>query len=454
MKRLLFIIVLLPLLGSAQIISTFAGGGTMLGDGGAATSAKVLNPNGGSFDRFGNYYVASNNGHRIRRVDTAGIITTVAGNGTSGYSGDGGSAMLAQLKNPEAAIVDTNGNIYIADAGNSRIRKVDAMTGIITTIAGTSTSGFGGDNGPATSAMLADPLDICMDKDGNIYIADYGNARIRKVNALTGIITTIAGNGVASYSGDGSKADTSAIGGIQGICIDAWGNLFLASVSESRVIKLDTSGFLSTTAGTGIGYLYNGDSIAANTAQVNPVKVAVDDTGNVYIAEYHNFRVRKVDTFGIIHTIAGGGIQGFSGDGGFADTAKFDYPAGLTFDKCGNLYIADVGNNRVRKVTYDSTCSYSSPVDTVDTTTYVHNVTSLGSISIYPNPAKEQLTVSAGTIATEVMIVNAIGQVLLRQPYGGSKSSINISSLPPGLYYLLVTEQKTGRTERLKFLKE
>ena len=208
MKRLLLILLLLPVLANAQIITTFAGNGTNVatGDGASATAAGIPDPSGGAFDQVGNYYfVEPIGGVRIRRISNTGIITTVAGNGTSGFSGDNGPATVAELSEPAAVKLDSQGNIYISDLNNMRIRKVNAATGIITTIAGSSsTGGFGGDGGPATAALLYGVQDICFDKRGNLYLADDYNHRVRKIDT-SGIITTIVGTGIPGYTGDGGR---------------------------------------------------------------------------------------------------------------------------------------------------------------------------------------------------------------------------------------------------------
>jgi hypothetical protein len=276
-----------------------------------------------------------------------GIITTSAGNGTYGYSGDTAAATSAELANPYGVAVDGAGNLYIADNANNRIRKV-TPGGTITNVAGTGTAGYNGDNIPATSASLAYPGGVAVDGAGNLYIADYGNNRIRKVT-LGGTITTVAGTGTAGYNGDNIAA-TSAEVSPSGVAVDGAGNLYIADMGNNRIRKVTPGGTITTVAGTGTSG-YNGDNIAATSAEVNPYGVAVDGAGNFYIADYGNSRIRKVTPGGIITTVAGTGTPGYSGDNGAATSAELDGPYGVAVDGTGNLYIADVGNNVIRKVT-------------------------------------------------------------------------------------------------------
>jgi hypothetical protein len=277
-------------------------------------------------------------------------ITTVAGNGTAGFSGDGGPATGAQLNAPFGIAVDSAGNIYIAEWSNHRIRKVSS-SGTITTFAGTGTAGFGGDGGPATDAALDSPEGVAVDSAGNVYIADSFNNRIRKVDT-SGIITTIAGNGSPGYTGDGPAA-SAGLNDPSGVAVDKSGNVYVADNSNHRIRKI-SGGTISTIAGTGVGG-FSGDGGPAVKAQVfNPTHLTVDSGGNLYIADYSNNRIRKIDTSGTITTVAGTATPdnqgGYSGDGGPATSAQFKKPAGVAVDAAGNLYIADAGNDRVRKV--------------------------------------------------------------------------------------------------------
>ena len=331
------------------IITTLAGDGTMDygGDGGPATQARLSYPNGVATDSAGNIYIADLYNNRIRKVDTSGIITTIAGTGAAGFSGDGGPAILAEFNTPGAVAVDAAGNIYIADGTNVRVRKV-ATNGIVTTIAGTGVEGFSGDGGPAVSAMIS-PSDIAVDADGNLYIADLNNARIRKVDT-NGIITTLAGMGGQGYFGDGEQAKWANFYYPKSVAADSAGNIYVADWYNHRIRKIDSSGIITTVAGDGTPG-YGGDGGLATQAQINyPEGVEVDAAGNIFIADNFNQRIRKVDTYGIITTLAGNGIAGYGGDGGPATQAILRWPSGVAVDAAGNIFIADIQNNRIRKV--------------------------------------------------------------------------------------------------------
>jgi len=329
------------------IITTIAGNGTQgfSGDGGPATEAELYNPGYTALDPVGNLYITDGNNLRVRKVDLNGIITTVAGNGVAGFSGDGGPATSAKLNFPAGVALDAAGNLYIADGGNNRIRKVD-LNGIITTFAGGGV-GAGGDGGPATQAQLGFPSGIAVDAAGNLYIADTDNSRVRKVD-LNGIITTVAGTGEHGYSGDGGPATQAELGFPSDIAVDAAGNLYIADPNNSRVRKVDSRGIISTFAGNGHRG-FSGDGGPATKAQLEPVGVAVDAAGNVYIADIGNFRIRRIDKTGTIRTIAGTGSAQYGGDGGPATKAGIN-PIGVAIDSAGTIFLTEGFSERVRKV--------------------------------------------------------------------------------------------------------
>ncbi len=282
----------------------------------------------------------------------AGAVAVLAGTSSTGYNGDGIPATAAQLNLPSGIAADAAGNVWIADEANQRVRRVDAVTGQISTFAGNGVAGSGGDGGPATVASLNVPYGIAVDASGTVYIADLWNNRIRAVAAGSGIIRTVAGNSSPGYNGDGIAATAAQLYGPQGVCVDAAGNLYIADSFNYRVRKVTlTTGLISTIAGTGTAG-YNGDGIVGTAAQLfAPVAVAVDPAGNVYIADRDNARVRRVDqATGIITTVAGTGAFGYNGDGIAATTASLSQPTGVTLDLSGNLLIADRGNGRIRKV--------------------------------------------------------------------------------------------------------
>ena len=335
-------------------INFIAGDGSIgyTGDAGAATSAGLVAPFALALDSSGNVYFAENGDSRIRKIDAKSLdISTVAGNGTPGFAGDGSDATKAELNYPTGVAVDSAGNLYIADSLNCRIRKV-ASGGSISTFAGNGTFSYSGDGGAATQAQLNTPQGVAVDTSFNVYIADTLNNVVRKVSP-NGTISNFAGNGGAGSSGDGSAATSAQLHGPEGLAVDAAGNLFIADTLNAKVRRVSAaSGVITTVAGSGTPGS-GGDGSAATSAQLNlPIGVAVDSSGNVYIADFGNSRVRKVSASGAtIGTVAGNGSTGYSGDGGPAVKAQLNGPQGVAVDAAGNLYIADTENNAIREVT-------------------------------------------------------------------------------------------------------
>ena len=331
-------------------ITTVAGTGTgsysdrgYSGDGGPAVEAKFSDPHDVAVDSAGNLYITDNSNSRIRKVDPSGIITTVAGIGRPGNLGDGGPAVEAWIRSPTGVTVDKAGNVYFASRSDDVVRKVDPA-GIITTIAGIGRSGFSGDGGPAVEAKLGEPRGLDVDGAGNVYIADTTYDRVRRVDPL-GIITTIAGIGRNDEDGgDGGPAVKARVSP-RDVAVDGDGNVYIAG--GNRIRRVDTLGTITTIAGTGAKG-FGGDGGPAVQAQLrSPYGVAVDGDGNVFIADTLNRRIRRVDTLGIITTIAGTGVRGFAGDGGPALQAQFT-PYGLDVDGAGNVFFVDFHNNRIR----------------------------------------------------------------------------------------------------------
>ncbi|MCS7158543.1 MAG: hypothetical protein N0A16_12560 [Blastocatellia bacterium] len=394
---------------NALIITTIAGTGSsgFGGDGGSAKNAQLSNPRGVAVDAAGNIYIADTGNHRIRKVDGSGNISTVAGDGTRGFGGDGGAATAARLNSPVAVAISPSGDLLIVDAGNHRIRKVSG--GTITTIAGTGLPMFSGDGGPAAQASLNVPMHVVFDSAGNLYVADSGNNRVRKIDP-SGVITTVAGSSARGFSGDGGSALQARLNMPVALALGDDGTLFIADSGNNRVRAVDPQGVIRTVAGGGIGdggdprqatlnlpygvavdkrgrlYIadtehhrirrltlgaenprietiagtglsgYNGDERPAIEARLNfPRGLAVDAEGNLYIADTFNHRVRKITPDGVITTVAGTGRAGFSGDGGLATRAELRLPLAVAVDAEGRLYIADAGNNRVRRVELDGT---------------------------------------------------------------------------------------------------
>ena len=326
------------------------------GDGGNALNAQLNNPQGIALDAVGNLYIADQGNQRIRQVTPSGIITTVAGTGTAGYSGDNVPATGSELNNPQGVVVDPSGNLYIADAGNYRIRLVPSVAtpgASISTIAGSSSPGTGGDGGPATAATFTSPTSLTLDSQGDLYITDTGASVVRMINP-SGTISHIAGTGSPGYSGDLHPAVSAALAYPQGLALDAAGNLYIADRGNFRVRVVAVGGTITTYAGDGI-FGNSGDNGPAKSAELlNPIGVATDRQGDLYIADQVG-TVRMVNTGGTITTVAGStnAAPPFYGDGGAAALANFATPWGIAFDSSTppNMYVADWKNNRVREIT-------------------------------------------------------------------------------------------------------
>jgi trimeric autotransporter adhesin len=366
-------------ISASGIITTVAGGGSgaVYVEGGAATTAAFIEISGLALDGSGNLYISDSGYDVVRMVSPKGIITAVAGTGTYGYSGDGGPAVKARLSAPSGLAIDGLGNIFIADSNNSCVRKV-AVDGTITTFAGTGFSGFPGDNGPAVSAQLAYPQGIALDGSGNLLIADSDNYRIRKVSA-NGTISTIAGNGTYGLSGDGGPASSAELAGVGDIAVDGAGNILIDGSGNQNTFafvgvavlnsvgpffftggggapgisvlrKISAAGTISTVAGNGASGLY-GVGGAATAARFGSVHgVAADGSGNVFVADSVDNSVLKISAAGIVTVVAGNGTYGFTGDGGLATLAELADPAAVAVDGAGDLFIADAYNGRIRKV--------------------------------------------------------------------------------------------------------
>ncbi|HTB12766.1 MAG TPA: NHL repeat-containing protein [Bryobacteraceae bacterium] len=332
-------------------ISTIAGNGqaNFGGDGGAATSAQLSYPNGIAVDHTGNIYIADLLNNRVRMVTPTGTISTYAGNGIPGFGGDGGAATNAQLNQPSGLAIDSSGNLYIADSNNAVVRMVNTQ-GVISTVAGTGgVGGYSGDGGAATKATLLAPIGVAVDSSSNIYIADY-YGWIREVNASTGVISTIAGNGTNGYTGDGGSATSAQFYNPIGVAVDSSGNVYVAD-SGNGAVRMISNGTISTIGGTGI-LSYTGDGGPAALAQFSAISsIAVDAQGNIYVADTNNNAIRLFPLGGTVSTVAGNGMQGYTGDGGAATVAELNNPRGVAVTSSGNVYFTDTGNNSVRLLT-------------------------------------------------------------------------------------------------------
>lgn len=333
------------------------------GVGGPATEAQLRQPVDLAFHPDGDLYIAERHSQRVLKLDASGSLTLAAGEltetglGVIGYSGDGGLATEAHFRTVSGITIDSEGNLYISDSANHRIRKVDPE-GIITTIVGNGEPGFSGDGGPATQAQVNRPDAQVVDDDGNLYFLDSSNFRVRKVDT-EGIITTIFGTGEAGMSPDGTPAIEAEFGHPSGhlplgLGLDADGRLHIADHGNSRIWMIDSEGRIQTAAGNGESE-FSGDGGPANEAGINlPLDITFGEDGSMYIAT-RSFspggdRVRRVDSNGVITTVAGAGEQGFSGDGGPATEAALNIPSGVAVGPDGNLYIADGDNNVIRRV--------------------------------------------------------------------------------------------------------
>jgi type IX secretion system substrate protein/NHL repeat-containing protein len=418
-----------------SIITTVAGSGTppnnygYSGDNGQATNAELYNPNGITTDALGNLYIADSYNNRVRIVNTVGIVITIAGNGTGGYSGDNGLATTAELNLSTGVAIDSHNNIYIADFGNNVIRKINT-SGTINTIAGTGTSGYSGDGGQSTVAELSDPRQLAFDTLGNLYFSDQANNVIRKINVTTGIISTFAGNGTQGYSGDGGGATSAQLYYPTGLHFDKLNNLYIADEGNNVIRKINAStGIISTFAGNGTQG-YSGDGGQATVSELSlPEDAIMDNIGNLYIADGNNV-IRKVNTAGVISTIAGIGTAGYSGDGGTPISAKLNAVGELSFDASDNLYLIDFGNQRIRKI---------SNVSTIGIEQYGGSK-GQANVSLFPNPNTGMFEVnydlSASNTDGVLSILDLNGKVLatyiLKQNEISSK--IDASTFANGMY--------------------
>ena len=419
MKRiglLIFVIVsACSLHAGAQTIMTIAGNGVAgyNGDTIAATSAELFGPYGVAIDGQGNKYIIDQQNQRIRKVDAAGTITTICGTGVAGFSGDSGLAVNAQIHNPWGITVDVAGNVYIADFGNDRVRKID-QTGIITTIAGTGTTGFSGDGGPAVAAKITGPSGVAADIYGNVYFADRGNQRIRKIDTA-GIINTIAGNGQVGYNGDNWPSATQAsLNYPIALALDNTGNIFVADEFNQRIRKIDT---------------FNKISTVVDTALSDPNGVALDSIGDIFISNEGNYRIIKVVAANNhMVTVAGDGVSGYNGDSSSALTAEIGDCKGLAVDNSGNVYFADYPNNRVNMVT-----------STVSVPAVYQNISG---VSIYPNPSAGVFMVNITSNDNEqaaVVITNVLGETVRNMSIATNKTQSIDLDVAAGVYFFTAT---------------
>lgn len=341
--------------------------------GSAVAQAPLALPSAIVFDAQGNLYFAEAGNHVVRRFSPTGVIATVAGSGAQGFGGDGGVASAATLDSPGGLAMDPAGDLFIADTHNHRVREVAAATGIITTIAGTGAAGFSGDGGPASAARLDLPTALAVDAAGNLYVADTNNHRVRRIAAGTGVIATVAGNGVEGFAGDGGLAPAASIDSPNGLALDRAGNLYLADTHNGRVREVSAAtGLISTTAGTGAAQAFGGDGGAATAAGLAlPRGLTIDAAGNIYVADTGNNRVRRISAAGAMASVAGQGTEAFAGDGATAVAASLDSPRAVAISPIGLLTLADADNQRIRQLD-------ALPAPGPD----IHTIVGLGSVAV------------------------------------------------------------------------
>lgn len=347
--RIVFFVCFSLCAAAQGIITTFAGNGNVAssGDGGQATQASMGRVDSVAVDSLGNVYFPDESFHRVRKVDANGVITTFAGTGSAGYSGDGGPAVQASINTPTGVCLDAQNNVYLNDLSNRRIRKITPQ-GIITTVAGNGTLGSSGDGGPASAASFNIPIRCAVDNTGNLYIVDQGLHRVRRVDT-NGNISNFAGTGTQGFSGDGGPATNAALNNPTAAAFDAAGNLYITDQSNQRIRRVDTGGMIQTIAGTGTA-AYGGDGGPATQATLNfPGTPAIDSAGNIFIVDTVSNRIRRIQG-GTISTVAGTGARGYGGDGGAPLQAMFADAFGIAIDAAGSIYIGDTANNRIRKI--------------------------------------------------------------------------------------------------------
>ncbi len=444
MKKIIFFcciyVIFLVTNSDAQIINTIAGSGTHTGytcNGCPATSTELTEPSL-AIDKSGNIYTSDANNNTIRKIDSLGVIRTIAGNGTTGYSGDGGPATAASLNDPSSLTVDYKGNIFFFDAGNYVIRKIDTA-GVITTYAGTGTLGFNCEGCMATATDFTGAGPLVTDKRGNLF---FGSTFVYKIDS-TGWLERFEGifTGMGDSTEDGVNALHYQTGAIFGICPDDSGNVFIAmtrlgGLGVAKIIRVDTLGLVTTIAGSDTAGFHDG--VPATDSHIFASNIVMDSIGNIYFYGYQEWRVGKITkSTGFVNTIAGNGLvswySGF-GDGGNALSARVFTNGLVAVDRHGDLYITDV--DRIRKI-YNSTTALGEIINRAS------------EISLYPNPADNTLTITSSTIIGHLEIMNTIGQMVISRDYATGKAEVNIAALPKGFYLA-----KFNNTQVLKFIKK
>jgi sugar lactone lactonase YvrE len=433
---LLFLWVFVSVLLRSQNVYTYAGTGTagFSGDGGSALFAQIDTPVGIAIDGSGNIYFCDFGNYRIRKITPSGLITTIAGGGTSTV--DGVPATTAKLGPLRSITLDGSGNIYFTELGPHRVRRINT-SGILNTIAGGNNIGaFSGDGGPAISAQFNNPSGIAVDASGNIYVADYSNNRIRMINSV-GTVTTIAGIGTNGFSGDGGPAISAQLSSPIGIVLGTSGNIIFTDYYNYRVREINSSGIINTIAGTGtLGY--SGDGGPATMANIGrPSGITRDVVGNIYFTDDWYSMIKKINTSAIINTLGGAAGIGYAGDGGPAALAKFHGTYGIVIDNVNNIYVTDGLNNRIREVCVSS-CALEIGESNIS-----------NNINIYPNPTSSILNIFSEQnkfANSQIEITNYLGQAVLKTEF---KNQIDVSTFPNGFYFLNIQSNEGVLTKKI-----
>lgn len=419
---------------TAQNITTIAGNGSneYNGDNILAIDASISLSGGLRINPNGELIIADL-ANRIRKVNNSGIITTIAGTGVGGYNASNNIATQTPIQNPYSPVYNNLGNLIFCDFNNSRIRKIDP-SGIITTIAGTGGQSYTGDNGLAINAQIGFPSGLAIDLFGNLYFVVGNHHRVRKIDT-SGIITTIAGVGTAGFSGDGGFATNAQLNFPAGVAIDNQGNIYITESTGQRIRKIDSSGIITTIAGTGI-IGYNGDNISALIAKLHtPIGITCDTQGNLYFADANNHRIRKINSAGVITTICGVGTPGYNGDNIPPDQASLNYPTAVTFGTDGSMYIADSFNYRVRKIA-NLLANANFTIDESD-------------IVLAPNPTSNKLTTISFPDSTELIkVYNIDGRLICSYPVIGLVK-LDMQFDIPGVYLVKTVCRDMSVTKKL-----
>ena len=462
------------------LVSTFAGSGSTGSVNANGIAASFNLPTVVTLDSFGNIFVVDRSNHKIRKITPSGDVTTFAGSGVSGSADGVGTA--ASFRYPDGAVFDSQNNLFISDQSNHKIRKI-TPDGTVTTFAGTGS--IGSADGMGTAASFNYPAGMAVDANDNLLVADYGNNKIRKITP-DGTVTTFAGTGI--LGADEGTTLTAQFGGATGVCVDSFGNVFVADYYNNKIRKIDTLGNVSTFAGTGAIGSDNGNATSASFYY--PAIVAVDAANNLFVTDEENHKIRKITTDGTVSTYAGNGTIGSTD--GISSSAQFNYPTGVTVDDSNTVFVADYTNNKIRKIkTYGFSIAPELPVGlSFDTATgiisgtpttislatdytitasnidgessFVVNIAieaelglsnfNASNIKIYPNPATDLLTISASESISEITISNLLGQKLISKTTNSSEEKIDISSFVKGFYMVQTTIGNNTKTT--KFLKQ